>query len=208
MSAVLAVDFDNTIVSYDDLIQRVALEMELLPESSSNGKTDLRRRIRSLPNGEITWQELQAEVYGPRMAEAKLVDGVEPFFQECRQQNYTVYIVSHKTEYASQDDTGTSLRSAAMAWMTDHRFFQSSGFGLTPDHIFFEDTRAEKLGRIKSLGCSIFIDDLPEVLLEESFPAAVGKVLYDPHQVHPAIPGVKSVSSWEEIADYVFALRA
>ena len=208
MSAVLAVDFDNTIVNYDALIHRVAVEMDLLSENSLKDKTDVRRRIRSLPNGENTWQKLQAEVYGPRMPEAKLIDGVETFFQECRRRSYTVYIVSHKTEFASQDKTGTSLRSAAMAWMTDHRFFQSDGFGLSAEDIFFENTRAEKLGRIKTLGCSVFIDDLPEVLLEESFPAEVGKVLYDPHHAHPSIPGIKTVSSWEEISDYVFALHA
>ena len=204
MCAVLAVDFDNTIVDYDDLVYRVAVRMDLIPEGPVLDKLEVRRRIRLQPNGEVAWQKLQATVYGPRIGEAKLVDGVASFFQKCKCRGCKVYIVSHKTEYASQDRTGTSLRSAAMGWMEEHGFFQDLGLGLSPADIYFEDTRAKKLERVKSLGCAFLIDDLAETFLEESFPQEVGKVLYDPHSAHPSIPGVKSASNWGEITDYVF----
>ena len=207
MSAVLAVDFDNTIVSYDDLIHRVAAEMGLVPNGPVMDRLEIRQHIRQQPNGEVAWQKLQATIYGPRICEAKLIDGVEAFFQECHRRNSRACIVSHKTEYSNLHGTGTSLRSAALGWMRDHRFFQSQGLGLTTEDIYFESTRTEKLERIKSLGCSILIDDLVEIFQEESFPTQVAKVLYDPHSVHPSIPGVKSVGSWEEIADYVFDAR-
>ena len=204
MPTIVAVDFDNTIVSYDDLIYRAAVEMGFLPEGQSINKGEARRLIRLLPNGEITWQRLQATVYGPRIGEAKLIDGVASFFQECKLRGYPVYVVSHKTEYASQDETGTDLRSAAMGWMREHGFFVSQGLGLSPGDVYFEDTRPKKLERVASLGCSHLIDDLEETFLEESFPVNVEKLLYSPHATHSSIPGVKTVSSWEDIADYVF----
>jgi hypothetical protein len=202
MSTALAVDFDNTVVNYDGLIHRVAVEMGLVPDGPLLHRLEVRQRIRKQSNGEIAWQKLQATIYGPRIGEAKLIDGVEAFFQESHRRGYKTYIVSHKTEFSNQGST--SLRSAAMGWMRDHRFFQKRGLGLSPGDIYFEGTRIEKLSRVKTLGCSVLIDDLEELFREESFPADVGKVLYDPHFENPSIPGVKSAGTWEEIADYVF----
>ena len=204
MNVVLAIDFDNTIVSYDDLICRVAVEMDLLPEGQSFNKEEARQLIRLQPDGEVAWQRVQAAIYGPRIGEANLIDGVVPFFQECKRRGYPVYVVSHKTEYASQDQTGTDLRSAAMGWMKDHGFFEEQGLGLSSKNVYFEDTRPKKVARVASLGCSHLIDDLEETFMEESFPANVEKLLYSPHAARSPIPGVKSVSSWEAIADYVF----
>lgn len=204
MTTILAVDFDNTIVSYDDLIYQVAVEMDLLPEGQSTTKEEARQIIRRQPNGELAWQRVQAAIYGPRISEAKLIHGVVPFFQECKQRGYPVYVVSHKTEYASQDQTGTDLRSAAMDWMKDHGFFEEQGLGLSPKDVYFEDTRPKKVARVTSLGCSHLIDDLEETFLEESFPANVEKLFYSPNAAHSTIHGVKTVSSWEALADYVF----
>jgi hypothetical protein len=204
MNAVLAVDFDNTIVSYDELIYRVAVDMELLPKGHVLNKEEARRLIRLQADGELAWQRIQAAIYGPRIAEAQLIDGVVPFFQQCKARGIPVYVVSHKTEYASQDETRTDLRSAAVGWMKGHGFFEESGLGLSPSNVYFEDTRSKKVERVMSLGCSHLIDDLEETFLEESFPADVEKLLYSPHAAHSSIPGVRTVSSWEDIADYVF----
>ena len=56
MCAVLGVDFDNTVVSYDDVIHRVAVEMGLIPERPIIDRLEARRLIRQHPNGEIAWQ--------------------------------------------------------------------------------------------------------------------------------------------------------
>ena len=204
MPAVVAVDFDNTIVSYDDLIYQVALEMGLLPEGQGFNKKEARRLIRLLPDGETSWQKLQATVYGPRIGDAKLIAGVVSFFQECKLRGYPVYVVSHKTEYANEDRTRTNLRTAAVDWMGDHGFFEDQGLGISPVDVYFEDNRPKKLERVASLGCSHLVDDLEETFLEESFPTEVEKLLYSPHSTESSIPGVKTVSSWEEIAHYIF----
>ena len=136
MDIKLGVDLDNTLISYEELFQRVAAEEGLLsavPASTDDsiGKTGVREVVRALPNGEFQWQKLQGLVYGARIKEAQLISGVRSFFGECRKLGIPVYIVSHKTKAAYHDDTGMDLHEAAMGWMSDNEFFTRSGMGMS-----------------------------------------------------------------------------
>ena len=204
MGYIIGVDFDNTLVSYDDVIYNVALQEGLIHPGTRKSKRDIRGRIRQLPDGEIRWQRLQAIVYGPRMGEARLIDGVQTFFELCKQHKVAVYIISHKTEFASLDETQTNLRVAAVTWMRENGFFEADGFGLSQEDVYFESTRREKIERIKYLRCTHFIDDLEETFLERSFATNVEKILYAPHIPHLSTPGVRVFSTWKEISDYFF----
>ena len=208
MDYIIGVDFDNTIVSYDDLMHRVAVQRGLIHPDVRKSKKHIRDSIRQLPDGEIEWQRLQAIVYGPRTGEARLIEGVQTFFNLCKQHKVAVYIISHKTEYANFDETRTNLRLAALAWMRQNSFFETDGLGLSQENVYFESTRREKIERIKHLGCTHFIDDLEETFLEDSFPANVEKILYAPHMQHSFLPGVRVVTTWEEVSDYFFNARS
>ena len=208
MDIKLGVDLDNTLISYEELFQRVAEEQGLLsavPDSigESNGKTAVREVVRSLPNGEFQWQKLQGLVYGARIKEAQLIPGVRSFFRECQKRGVPVYIVSHKTKAAHHDDIGMDLHQAAMGWMSENEFFSQSGMGLSQDRVYFEETRAGKLRRIQSLKCTHFIDDLEEVFSEEGFPEGVTKILYDP-AADGGSPVADVAGDWERIRGYVF----
>ena len=201
---ILGVDFDNTIVSYDDLLYGLAETRGLIEPEVHRGKKGVRDAVRELPGGEVLWQKLQAEIYGPRMPEARLMEGVVRFFTVCRKQSVRVYIVSHKTEFANQDKTGTNLRTAALKWLESQGFFSHDGLGLDRESVFFESTRQAKIERIKSLACTHFIDDLEETFLEDSFSSDVVKILLDPHHSYSPRPGIMIYSSWSEIASYFF----
>jgi len=203
MDQIIGVDFDNTLVSYDDLLECLARERGLVPADATPGKKTIRDNIRRLPDGEIEWQRLQGIVYGPRMNEAQLIGGVAEFFQACRQHGVRSVIISHKTEYAGYDDTRTNLRQAALTWMEAHRFFESDGLGLRREDVHFAGTRAEKIATIKRLGCTVFVDDLEETYLEPAFPPDVEKLLFAPLG-HAPSPGVHVFCTWREILDYVF----
>lgn len=172
--------------------------------AASESKRTLRDRIRQLPDGETEWQKCQALLYGPRIGEAVLMEGVTRFFELCGQSGVKVYVVSHKTEFSRYDSTGTNLRTAALQWMTAHRFFDPAGLGLTQADVFFAATRQEKIDHIASLQCSDFIDDLEETLLEASFPVQTARILYEPGRESPAPPGVVWVNSWQEVSEYFF----
>jgi hypothetical protein len=119
-----------------------------------------------------------------------------------------VRIVSHKTEYATYDETRTNLRTAALEWMAAHRFFEPDGLDLTCDSVYFESTRADKIARIGRIGCSHFVDDLEEVFLEPAFPAGVHKILYAPNATVVSSDGAVVMPSWQALREYFLHSRA
>lgn len=195
---IIGVDFDNTIVDYDEVFFRRAAETGLIDEGAALSKRRVRDRIRSLPGGESSWQRLQAYAYTTGMAGARLIDGVRDFFASCRRASVPVYIVSHKTAYPPAAFEQIDLRVSAMSWMKDHGFFDAGALGLEHDRVFFETTRAEKIARIKSLNCTHFIDDLEEVLLDDAFPSGIEKILYSP-ETRPAAKDIFIAESWRKI---------
>jgi hypothetical protein len=204
MTHTIGTDFDNTIVSYDELMYRAAVDRGLIADDGDRRKRSVRDRVRQLPDGEIEWQKLQALAYGPLMRDAQLVDGVEEFMRRCRDAGIAIAIVSHKTEFANYDETRTNLRTAALDWMAAHRFFEPGGLDLDRGGVFFESTRAEKISRIDAIGCTHFIDDLEEVFLEPSFPPDVQKILYAPHLSASSAAGATVMRSWRDLCDHVF----
>ena len=83
---VVGVDFDNTLVSYDHLLQLEVASLDLLPVSASWSKKKIRDELRLLPDGEDKWQQIQARIYGPLMLEASIIPGVADFFNFCKVQ--------------------------------------------------------------------------------------------------------------------------
>ena len=199
---ILGVDFDNTLVNYDDVLWKTAQRMGFVTSGVTRHKKNIRDVIRQLPDGEKKWQQVQAHVYGKAMVEAMLVDGVVEFLRTCRRANVPVYIVSHKTQFAAQDIDKIDLRRAALDWMTQKGFFESKGLGFSKDQVFFESTRRKKIERIKQLGCTHFIDDLEETFGEELFPGDVNKILYSPHKENFLLRGVKILKTWSQIEQY------
>jgi hypothetical protein len=202
---ICGIDFDNTIVTYDELLTKIARERGLIHASGVQSKRSIRDQIRQLPDGEIEWQKCQALLYGQRISEATLAHGVSAFFLSCRERAIPVYIVSHKTEFSSYDASGTNLRAAALDWMRANRFFEPDGLGLEPNSVFFASTRSAKIERIRHLACTHFIDDLEETFLEDTFPGATARILYEPSRQGPPPPGVALMRTWQEIRDYFFS---
>ena len=199
----IGLDFDNTIACYDQSFIKAATGRNLLPPNWSGGKRALRDFLRNKGDvGEQEWQALQGRVYGKLMPEAELKPGVGWFLLFCKARKIPVSIVSHKTEYSPKDPARIPLRSAALQWMTAKGFFGSNVYGLKEDKIFFESTRRQKVERIKSLGCTHFVDDLLEVFQEENFPRDVEKLLYDPEGLDQQSTGSIDVhNSWSSIGN-------
>ena len=134
----IGIDFDNTIVKYDNLFKEVAFTAGFINKNwNGNGKTALRNHLRSQPDGETAWMKLQGLVYGKYMHGAEMMPGVANFLMSCNVRNHRVFIVSHKTEYGHFDPGKISLRDEALKWMETNRFFDSKycfklsrGFGI------------------------------------------------------------------------------
>lgn len=189
-------DFDNTIVDYNELFFSAALEAELIHSDVSANKTAVRDNVRLLPDGEVLWQKLQAEVYGPRINEAVLFSGFYEFLERCIVKEIPVYVVSHKTQYARRGND--DLRVAALGFMAEKCMFNTGAYGLREDRVYFAETRSEKAQIISLLNCDVFVDDLVEVFEESLFPEKTVKFFFNPDS-GVTKPEFESVSSWEEI---------
>ncbi len=198
---IIGIDFDNTVVSYDELFHKEALAFSLISPDVPKIKKSIRDFIREKFD-DIAWQKLQAEVYGPEMGNAVIIPGVTDFMRLCGE-HVKFFIVSHKTEYAKYDNTGINLREASLDWMERHGLFSDPAFRFCRDDVFFETTRREKIERISALKCTHFIDDLEEVLLEESFNKNICRILLSQSGDSQA-DSLVVCKNWLEIADYLF----
>ena len=201
----VGVDFDNTIVCYDELFHRIALERNLISPDLPKSKNTVRDFLRRCGN-EDAWTEMQGYVYGERMAEAVMFPDALDFFIASHQNGISAFIISHKTRhpYAGPE---YDLHNAARQWLDSQGFFNTERTGLTQDRIFFELTKEEKLQRIGSCRCSCFIDDLPELLAEPDFPKGVKKILFDPHQAYCSCEQFTRVESWRDLFSIVEEMR-
>ena len=200
----IGADFDNTIINYDAVFLAAAKRLGLVAPRFGGGKEQVRDVIRELSDGEHAWQRLQGHVYGTAIMDAVMFDGVEAFLRGCRAKGYPVSIVSHKTEYGHFDAARVNLRRAALDWMTARGFFRDADIGLPADAVAFEATRSEKLARIAELGCTHFIDDLPEVLDDPAFPRGVEKFLFT-NGARDTPSRSDAFAHWRDIAAVVLA---
>ena len=162
----LGIDFDNTIVCYDDVFYKAALEKNLVSNQIKTSKSAVRDYLRSVGKEE-EWTELQGYVYGARMELAQPFPGIEGLLSVCRSNNIPTYIISHKTLHPFLGPK-YNLHQAAKNWILTQPFLKGID-------AFFELTLEDKLRRIALQKCNVFIDDLPELLEEKRHHVAAGK---------------------------------
>ncbi|MDQ2105847.1 hypothetical protein [Azospirillum isscasi] len=202
----IGIDFDNTIVLYDAVFAAVGRAMGLLPDGFAGNKAQVRATVRARPGGEAEWTRLQARVYGPGIRDAAPSPGLCGFLDRCRRAGARVGVVSHKTAFAAADPGGVNLREAAWAWLADHGLIGPDG--IDPANVHFESTRAEKIRRIRAIGCTHFIDDLDEVFLEPDFPSHVRRYLFAPGSAPLPAGPFTACPGWVEIGDDLFGARS
>ncbi|MFI5349679.1 MAG: haloacid dehalogenase-like hydrolase [Elusimicrobiota bacterium] len=196
----IGIDFDNTIVCYDDLLGDLALKRGLTPERMKS-KGQIRDYLRRVGR-EDDWTELQGEAYGASLRDARPFPGAIEFIKRCVGEGISVSIVSHKTLKPFRGPL-YDLHRAAREWLEAQGVFDPARVGLDPSQAFFELTKEAKLARIAAIGCSYFIDDLPEFLLEPGFPPGVNRILFDPAGLYAAKPPLRKADSWKEIEEWI-----
>lgn len=195
----IGIDFDNTLVNYDALFHRVALEQQVIPASLAPSKVAVRDYLRGIGR-EPVWTEMQGTVYGPRMDEAQAFPGATEFLRWALAHGIEVYIISHKTRFPFLGPKH-DLHEAARRWVARHLAGSVAPL-LSVANVFFELTKEDKLRRIETTGCSYYIDDLPEILLASDFPADVRRILFDPDAHHEADNSFLAVRSWQDVLAY------
>jgi hypothetical protein len=191
----IGLDFDNTIVCYDALFHKVALAGGWITAELPVSKLSVRDQLRSIGK-EPAWTEMQGYVYGARMDEAAAYPGVVECLVWARAQGIAVSIVSHKTRHpflGKQYD----LHAAARYWIGLH-LTDEQGPLVTPERVYFELTKDSKVTRIAAIGCTVYVDDLPEILLAPGFPDVAAPILFDPDNHHQA-QTLPRATHWSEV---------
>ena len=201
----IGIDLDNTIAWYDQTFYRVALSMGLVNTDTPCFKTNIKSHILSLPEGEISWQRLQGQVYGKHMSSAAIFPGFLEFILLSRLRKNEVFIVSHKSEFGHFDESLVPLREKAMLWMQSNHFFDKDSFSFDVRDVFFESTREQKVCRIKELRCTHFIDDLSEVFEEPMFPSKTKKILFKTIPDSFEDKKVTEARSWRDITQKMYS---
>ena len=196
----IGIDFDNTIICYDEVFSAVAQQRGLIRDGWLAAKSEIRDHLRSQPGGEVAWQGLQGWVYGKGIRDATIFSGVRDFLAACRLANASVCIVSHKTKFGHQDPDRTDLREAARGWMRNAGLLDAPDSPLAADSVYFEGTLAAKVDRLARLELDIFIDDLVDVFEQPHFPRQTMPILFG-----GADSRFKSCATWADVQNEVFA---
>lgn len=193
----IGVDFDNTIVCYDQVFHQVAIEKGLIPSRVHPSKESVRDNLRQ-QGKEEQWVALQGAVYGSRMQEAVPFPGSLEFFCDCRKWGVSACIISHKTQYPVSGRQ-YDLHQCSREWLQNHGFLNPTLTRLSSEDVYFETTLERKLDRIRMTGCTHFVDDLADVLAHAAFPTNVTRIHFDPDQRHQHDHSFSWTSSWKEI---------
>lgn len=192
----IGLDFDNTIVSYDTLFHKVAVEGGYVPPNLPATKLAVRDYLRSVGQ-EPVWTEMQGYVYGARLLEATAFDGLVDCLRWARHTGIELFVVSHKTKHPFIGPA-YDLHQSARDWIA--AYLCEDGQPLIPaEQIAFELTKADKIRRIAASGFDYFIDDLPEILADAGFPADTGAVLFDPAGNSELPPRARRVRGWWDV---------
>jgi hypothetical protein len=191
----LGLDFDNTLIAYDRLFRRVALDKGLIPEQVPPQKNAVRDYLRQ-QDREEEWTRLQGEVYGGRILEAEPYPGMRGVLDALSALRVPMFIVSHKTRTPYLGPP-CDLHAAARSWLEQQGFHDAEGLAWTQDQVYFETTKEAKVARILALGCTHYVDDLPEILA--MLPDGVEKILFSVNGNAPTHPAWKRMSSWDQL---------
>lgn len=192
----IGIDFDNTIVCYDQLFHQLASERGLIERDLTASKFVIRDHLRSVDR-EDEWTELQGLAYGPAITRAAPYPGVLEFMELAQKLGIPTRIVSHKTRHPYRG-TPHDLHAAARGFLAQQHITTEA---------FLEPTKEAKVSRIAELGCTHFIDDLPEFLTLDMWPTSTARFLFDPGDMHPDDHRYTRVHSWQGISQQLLGER-
>ena len=192
---VLGIDFDNTIIKYDELFHKIAFEKGLISQELPKQKNAVRDYLRET-GVEDEWTIIQGEVYGERIKEAVPFSGMLETLQKLNAKQIPINIVSHKTREPYLGPK-RDLHAAALSWLKLNGIIDAEGLSVKANQVFFEVTKEAKINRIVQIGCTHYLDDLPEIL--EMIPDGINKILFSPNGEEIINSNWTVIRSWNDL---------
>lgn len=192
---IIGLDFDNTIVCYDKAIATLAPQRFHLPDYLPLTKVAIRNHLRS-QGLDDAWTRFQGELYGPGMAHAEPFETAIEVIRQLRRMGHAPVVISHRSRFPYLGERH-DLHAFASSWISNRLEDVLTSFT-------FHESKAEKVAMIASVGCEVFLDDLPEILSDPLFPKSTIGVLFSPDQANTSWDG-KIIHSWVALLPLVQA---
>jgi hypothetical protein len=194
----IGLDFDNTIVCYNNAIRLLADKLLDLPTKISRSKLEIRNFLRRAGR-ENEWTAFQGELYGPGMCYAEPFENSIKKMLELQEADHELIIISHRSQrpYAGP---GYDLHAAANDWIENR--LKKVGLFNQPQHknpVNFLETQTEKIRMINRFNCDAFVDDLPEIFCNQSFPARTRSILFAPENTKQPTHPDFLITNWAEL---------
>jgi len=194
----LGLDFDNTLLCYDDLFHKISVENSYIPAFFPKSKNAVRDYLHK-NDMEDEWTRMQGEVYGSRINEAFPFEGMLDTLKLLKKDGIKMYLVSHKTRTPYKGPS-YDLHKAARDWLIKNGFFdEDNGLGWRSDQVFLETKKEDKIKRIISLGCTHYIDDLPEIL--DGLPNSIHKIWFRPETLETSPTKWMVLKKWKDLPE-------
>lgn len=194
----VGIDFDNTIVNYEGVFHKVAVESGWMPSTIGQSKQAVKQYFIERDE-ESLWTELQGKVYGSAIQYAKPYEGLVNALLKMQNNQVLLFIVSHKTRYPIIGEK-LDFHDAASEWLA------ASGIEQFIRQTYFCPEKEEKIQQIADLHLDWFIDDLPSILNHPQFPENTRGILFDPdfhYQSEPLAFAHRCANLWSEIPQIV-----
>lgn len=187
---IIGIDFDNTIACHDESFRNIAKEEGCHIPKGKKPKQVVKNFFLKKENGNLEWTQAQGKVYGAELSSAELFTGFPAFLKEAVALGHKLVLISHRTLFPAWGEE-INLHDVALQWLSEKGVLGTDS--LSSENCFFEISLEKKIERIERENCSIFIDDLVQVLEHSRFPGSTQKFLFG--KKHLTLP---SVMHWNE----------
>jgi hypothetical protein len=187
---IIGIDFDNTIACHEQTFRKIASQEGLSIPKGEKTKQLVKDFFLGKKNGNLEWTRIQGKVYGAELSSAKLFEGFFAFLTEAISLDHKLVIISHRTLFPTLGEE-INLHKVALQWLSEKGVL-APGL-LSSENCFFEISLEKKIERIEQENCTVFIDDLVQVLKHPRLPKKTQRILFG--KKHSSIP---SFTKWYE----------
>lgn len=151
----IAIDLDNTLFEYDNLLHIAAKEEGITEEF--NTKEELKEIAKNNYKWPDKWIQIQGLLYGSLVKDIKIRTDLLDFLENSSINKFDIHITSHKTK--NSFCSRFQLQEAAIQVLQERNITDL----IPTDRIHFFETKEEKVKHLKEQEYDIVIDDLEEI---------------------------------------------
>lgn len=193
---VIGIDFDNTLVCYNQPIRLKLQELGLDEKSDHSPKNELKQHLIE-GGGNLAWTLFQGELYGREIEKAQPAEGATQAINTLLHSGYDVRIISHRSLFSALGPA-YPLHQAAIRFL-ETRILPEIEPALRDRLSYrFCPSLEKKISEIRDANCHAFIDDLSSVLTHPNFPKNTHRIHYSNSS---SIPITRD--NWGDIAETI-----